>query len=196
MNIKCPSCNKKTKISKTDMLCQKCGYTITKNDIKSILSKQYDDEEIYDEFSKKNINVAGMLCLCFGTIGVHRFYLGKYFTGTLMFLLNFSILLLKYIGLGYTFWLYCILYCWIIADILASYYGVMTDVKGKLLKLEADEKKSNPVIFLAIFAFSTIIFILVTLANIGLSFYVNAILTGIGTIIYLIKTIHYYFTKN
>lgn len=142
MKIKCPSCGKNISISKDNLQCSKCEYTIKKSDLLE-LKKKYDEAEedrLIDEsgeFSTKDCDTAGILCLCLGAFGAHRFYLGKYFSGIMMFLLSFSILLTKFIGFGYVFLLYCALYCWIIVDIWFASYNFYTDSKGKPLRTES-----------------------------------------------------------
>lgn len=188
LRINCPNCHKKTQITKENLVCSNCKYQITKTDLQDILAERngwYDDE-----FSRKNSDTAGLLCLCLGPFGVHRFYLEKYISGTLMLLLTLSIYFANIIGFIGVFWAYIFMYMWWLVDIACSYYGIFNDGKGKPLRSEPSEsEQSNPLLICLIFLCLAIIFALASLANIGLTFYLNAAICFAVCIGYLIKAI-------
>lgn len=75
-----------------------------------------------------------LLCWLFGLFGVHRFYTGKYLTGSLqLFMLGLAVVLglfevniLPYIPAG-------ILLLWWVIDVLQIIMGKFTDKEGKLI---------------------------------------------------------------
>lgn len=68
------------------------------------------------EYSDKNWTTALLLCLFLGTIGVHRFYVGKIGTGILM--------IVTLGGMG----------IWVLVDLIMIIVGKFADKQARLLK--------------------------------------------------------------
>ena len=65
--------------------------------------------------SDKSAGLAAVLAFCFGVFGAHRFYVGKYITGTIQ--------LLTLGGLG----------IWALVDLIIILFGEFTDAEGEKL---------------------------------------------------------------
>lgn len=98
----------------------------------------YDPNEI----SKKSDLVTTVLCLCYGGLGIHRFYVGKWKSGLLFLVLGSASLtqrILSFFHVGiFNSVFYSILFCVAIAigilfDLFALYSESFTDSKGKLV---------------------------------------------------------------
>jgi len=74
------------------------------------------------ETSSKSKVVVILLCLFFGGLGIHRFYLGKVGTGIVMLLLTLSIIGISVSGI------------WALVDLIMSICGAMKDKEGKIVK--------------------------------------------------------------
>ena len=185
MKMKCPSCKKKTELSKDNLSCRKCGYQITKEDIRSYLNK--DTPEEYYEFSNKNASVAEILCLTFGFLGLHRLYLGKYLSGLIMFIWGTIDIVFNYFSFKYSFFLTLLQYFWIIIDLFLSYYGMILDGKGKPLEMDVPLNISS--IKMLLILCSAMILILIIYVFFDRLFIVQLVSFLIATIIYLVKAL-------
>ena len=93
--------------------CDGCGRAVNES------FQIYEDSQGKPSgISSKNWLLALLLCLMFGVFGVHRFYVGKVFTGILM--------LLTIGGLG----------IWALIDLIIIICGNFTDGKGKSIQME------------------------------------------------------------
>jgi TM2 domain-containing membrane protein YozV len=86
-----------------------------------------------NEISKKSPLLTLFLCLVFGSLGAHRFYVGKYFTGAIYLLIGGTSIVLDFMGIGYAFIAKIIYALLIIIDTYALYSESFTDSKGKLI---------------------------------------------------------------
>ena len=85
-----------------------------------------------DVISDKSKGLAAVLCFFFGTLGIHRFYLGKGGTGFLMILLTVIGALTTTIIIGWV--LVGIVGIWEFVDFFRILFGGMKDGKGKKVK--------------------------------------------------------------
>lgn len=74
------------------------------------------EEKVVQNVSSKSRTIAFLLCLTLGWFGVHRFYVRKYFTGTLM--------LMTFGGFGF----------WVFWDIIFILLGTFRDKQALPLK--------------------------------------------------------------
>jgi TM2 domain-containing membrane protein YozV len=80
---------------------------------------------------KKKLTVI-LLCWLFGLFGIHRFYTGKYLSGTLQILLLGLMGLLAAFDIGYlSAAILIFLFAWLIIDCLRIIMGKFTDKDGK-----------------------------------------------------------------
>ena len=104
------------------MYCKHCGAEINDNAVICIKCGCAVNDSLYTEkvldpnVSDKDLLVTVILCLFFGYLGAHRFYVGKIGTAILM--------LLTCGGLG----------IWILIDFLTIISERFTDDNGKVLK--------------------------------------------------------------
>ena len=68
----CPKCG--TALPSDAAICESCA-----------LQSQITTPPKAPEISEKSARVAALLCIGLGNLGMHRFYVGKIFSGTLMF---------------------------------------------------------------------------------------------------------------
>lgn len=80
-----------------------------------IATEIFLDKTVVDENSEKNKLVALLLCLFFGFLGVHRFYVGKIGTGILQFV---------------TIGMFGI---WTLVDLILILFGEFRDIDGNKL---------------------------------------------------------------
>lgn len=184
MKMICPACKKKIVISSGNLNCKYCDYKIRKNDLLDMIA----DEE-NEGYSKKNVDIAGLLCLGLGCLGAHRFYLGKYITGTIMLGLTLSIFLIAQLNFITPFICYLLLFAWWGFDIVMATFNFFTDGDGKPLKQDPEPYDSKTHLTIGVtFLVATVLFILITLLPLNLSFYLNAIICFIISIVSLIKS--------
>lgn len=88
-----------------------------------------DDSEI----SSKNQMVALILCVLFGNLGIHRFYVGKYITGAILLVVGSTSIVAKVLGFGYAFIAIIASFIVLALDTYALYSDSFTDSKGKLV---------------------------------------------------------------
>lgn len=104
------------------MYCKHCGAEINDNAVVCVKCGCAVNDSLYTEkaldpnVSDKDWLITGILCLFFGYLGAHRFYVGKMGTAILM--------LLTCGGLG----------IWILIDFLTIISERFTDADGKVLK--------------------------------------------------------------
>jgi TM2 domain-containing membrane protein YozV len=89
----------------------------------------YEDDDI----SSKSQMVTLLLLLFIGSIGAHRFYVKKYFTGILFLVFGIVTLFLDYLGLSFAIFFKIIFNILIIIDLHALYSDSFTDKKGLLV---------------------------------------------------------------
>ena len=94
--------------------CPKCGTKVVAPVIKSQTSPK---KSPVSDLSPKSSKATLVLCLFFGILGVHRFYVGKIWTGLFM--------LLSVGGLG----------AWVLIDLISIIKNQFEDKKGRPLKL-------------------------------------------------------------
>ncbi|RUR04542.1 DUF4864 domain-containing protein [Legionella sp. km772] len=103
----CPSCGAKLK-DDDSQFCPKCGAKIPE---KVLL----DPNNINEVESRKSGRQALLLCIFFGPLGIHRFYVGKFFTGMLTLLTG------GFLGI------------WTILDLIRINQNKFTDKEGNTL---------------------------------------------------------------
>lgn len=86
-----------------------------------------------NEISKKSPLLTLFLCLVFGSLGAHRFYVGKYVTGIIYFIIGGTSIILDFLGFGFAFVGKIIFALLIIIDTYAIYSDSFTDSKGKII---------------------------------------------------------------
>jgi len=96
----------------------------------NIIEKKYEKEKnsiikLKNQKKLKSVFITYMLCMFFGTLGVHRFYLNKPVSGVIMFFLSMSSFLII-TGL--------ILFIWFIIDTQTIYKIVIRENKEKYLE--------------------------------------------------------------
>lgn len=89
----------------------------------------FDEQNI----SNKSQIVTLFLCLLFGRIGAHRFYVGKYLSGLIFLLIGGTSIVLDLFGFGYSFIVQILYFIILILDIYALYSDNFTDSDGKLV---------------------------------------------------------------
>ena len=90
---------------------------------------QIEDEDI----SNKSQMITLILCLLFGKLGLHRFYVGKYITGIIYLLLGSITIIFDVFGWGYAFLVQLIFLFLIALDVYALYSESFTDGKGRII---------------------------------------------------------------
>lgn len=185
MKMTCPACKKKIEISSGNFNCKFCDYRIKKNDLLDVIV-----DEDNDGYSKKNVDIAGMLCLGIGCLGAHRFYLGKYISGTIMLGLTLSVFLIAQLDFLTPFFCYLILFAWWGFDIVMAAFNFFTDGNGKPLKQDPEPYSSRTHLIIGFVSLvAAILFVIVTLTPLNLSFYLNAIICLIISIVSFVKSI-------
>lgn len=89
------------------------------------------------EISNKNNMTAILLCTFLGFLGIHRFYLGKKITGSIIlcsFLIMLTLFFFNIKIMGIMFVIFCLIWAIYCIDLLALSAGVLTDAQGKLPK--------------------------------------------------------------
>lgn len=86
-----------------------------------------------NEISKKSPLLTLFLCLVFGSLGAHRFYVGKYATGIIYFIIGGTSIILDFLGFGFAIVGKIIFALLIIIDTYAIYSDSFTDSKGKVI---------------------------------------------------------------
>jgi TM2 domain-containing membrane protein YozV len=86
-----------------------------------------------EDMSQKNQIVALMLCVLFGNLGIHRFYVGKYITGAILLVVGGTSIVAKVLGFGYAFIAIIASFIVLALDVYALYSDSFTDGKGKLV---------------------------------------------------------------
>lgn len=84
--------------------------------IKSLGGKSMEEKNLEEQVSEKNRLATLLFCLFLGSLGIHRFYVGKVGTGILM--------LITLGGLG----------VWTMIDLIMIVVGSFKDKEGKLIK--------------------------------------------------------------
>lgn len=92
----------------------------------------YDEMTMQSNVSDKGKFLAIILCLFFGTLGVHRFYIGRYKSGAVM--LAFEVLgwLTSIIYIGYGFLAVSLI--WSVVDVFRLIFNGLTDAQGRKLR--------------------------------------------------------------
>lgn len=184
MKIKCPKCKKKIEISKGNLVCKYCSYKVTKSDYLDILA-----ERDGDGYSKKNVDIAGFLCLCFGPLGIHRFYLENYISGGIMLALTLSIFAVGQIGFVVPFYCYLLLLLMWGVDIVMARFNCFSDGDGKPLNPDPEPLSSSTHLTLGlVFLGAVAVFLVLSILPLNLSFYLNAIICFIVSIIEFVKS--------
>ncbi len=90
---------------------------------------------VYDEdsISNKSQLVTLALLLFFGSLGAHRFYVRKYITGIIYFLIGSTPIVLKLLGIGYAAIANAAFRILFLMDLYALYSDSFTDKKGNLV---------------------------------------------------------------
>lgn len=88
-----------------------------------------DDEDISDKSQMLTL----ILCLLFGKLGLHRFYVGKYITGVFYLLLGGTSIVLDVLGWGYALLVQVIYLIFIALDVYALYSDSFTDGKDRII---------------------------------------------------------------
>lgn len=86
-----------------------------------------------DSISNKSQMVTFILCLLFGGLGAHRFYVGKYVTGIVYALIGGSSIVFKVLGVGWGIVSWAVLMVLLIYDVYALYSDSFTDSKDRLV---------------------------------------------------------------
>jgi TM2 domain-containing membrane protein YozV len=89
----------------------------------------HDDKDI----SNKSQMLTLVLLLLFGRLGLHRFYVGKYFTGLIYLLVGSTSIVLDVIGFQFALIAQVVYFLFFILDVYALYSDSFTDSKGRLL---------------------------------------------------------------
>lgn len=106
----------------------------------------------HEDISKKSPMITLILCLLFGKLGAHRFYVGKYVTGVIYLLVGGTSIVFDLFGFGYAFIANIVYMLFILVDIYALYSNTFTDSKGKVV-VESDvlvydsEAQRNQILF-------------------------------------------------
>ncbi len=105
-----------------------------------------------EDISKKSPMIALILCLLFGKLGAHRFYVGKYVTGVIYLLVGGTSIIFDIFGFGYAFLANIVYMLFMLVDIYALYSNTFTDGRGKVV-MESDvlvydsEAQRNQILF-------------------------------------------------
>ena len=93
-----------------------------------------------DDVSDKNAAVAAILCLLFGSLGLHRFYVGKYITGFIYLIFGASLISVQILSRFFSFrgfLISVIILLFIIVAVIYDLYALYTecflDSKGKII---------------------------------------------------------------
>lgn len=103
-----------------------------------------------EDISKKNPMLTLILCLLFGKLGAHRFYVGKYVIGVTYLLIGGTSVVFDILGFGYAFLANIVYMLFMLIDIYALYS--FTDSKGNIV-MESDvlvydrEEQRNQILF-------------------------------------------------
>jgi len=89
----------------------------------------HDDKDI----SRKSQMLTLVLLLLFGRLGLHRFYVGKYFTGLIYLLVGSTSIVLDFTGFQFALIAQVVYFLFFILDVYALYSDSFTDSKGRLL---------------------------------------------------------------
>jgi TM2 domain-containing membrane protein YozV len=89
----------------------------------------FDDDDI----SSKSQLVTLFLCLFFGRLGAHRFYVGKYITGTIYLLCGTTSIVMDVLGYWPALFLRVICIGLILFDLYALYSDSFTDKQDRLV---------------------------------------------------------------
>lgn len=105
-----------------------------------------------EDISKKSPMITLILCLLFGKLGVHRFYVGKYVTGVIYLLVGGTSIVFDVLGFGYAFLANIIYMLFMLVDLYALYSNTFTDGNSKVV-MESDvlvydnEAQRNQILF-------------------------------------------------
>lgn len=112
-----------------------------------------------ETYSKKSHFIAGILCLAIGRIGIHRFYVGKYLSGTLYVLLYISKYALSYLEVNVGIAMIVSLIPWFLSaiDLMMINYNLFTDSDGRIL--HPDFSKAEPDIASEMFSYAALFYI-------------------------------------
>lgn len=130
-----------------------------------------DDFIIESEYSQRNQFTAGLLCLFLGRFGAHRFYVGKYTSGTIYFLLFlFPIFIIKFFSIDLSLGPSIVIsgFSWFLSiiDLIMILHESFEDNKGKrLVANNPDKPKPNYFMLMVIFLFGTIIYMILGIVN-------------------------------
>ena len=89
----------------------------------------YDDQNI----SNKSQLITLFLLMFFGSVGAHRFYVKKYFTGITYFIIGGTSFVLDFFGFGFALVAHAVFAVLICIDLYAIYSDSFTDSKGDLV---------------------------------------------------------------
>lgn len=95
-----------------------------------------------NQYSTKSHFLAGLLCFLIGRTGTHRFYVGRYISGSIYLAIYLFPRIIKYSGFVVAW--YILLTSWFLAiiDFLMIYYNLFEDSKHKVL--HPDYSRLNP----------------------------------------------------
>lgn len=118
----CPSCGEAIE-DKAAKFCPKCGSKLNMTD--------ENGNMIYEPSAKSRLG-ALILCLLFGSLGIHRFYTGRIFGGIAMCILSI-ISIIAYANSTVGMLIAIPVGLWVIIDFLLILCGVFKDRQGKYL---------------------------------------------------------------
>lgn len=95
-----------------------------------------------DNYSNKSHFLTGLLCLLLGRTGAHRFYVGKYISGSIYLLIFLVPLLINKIGFSVVWYISLASLFLSIVDLLMICYNMFEDNKKKIL--HPDHSRLSP----------------------------------------------------
>lgn len=158
-SIYCSRCGTKHQLQ--DQFCMKCGARLRTVDASSqtppenIATTSSTSSAVPYKKSERSAVTALLLCLFLGTLGIHRFYVGKIGTGILMLLTGG--------GLG----------IWALIDLIVIACGSFTDSDGNYLEF----KRTAPSTFIKVILIIGLVlasFILFVLTIVAIAFYATS----------------------
>lgn len=148
------------------------------------------------DFSPKSHFVTGILCILLGYLGIHRFYVGKYISGIVYFLLTVLIVPGFFIHFIVGLVLIVLVFFLVATDFFQIYWNLFEDSKGLKISPEGSTAvaEKEPILPLVFSTFITGGLLIASCFNI--SFLGFAIISAIITLICLLKEVKFLSKKR